>query len=196
VEQGDRRTFAVECRQPIPSKKYFDTLSAILDKPSVLKRFFDYLMEKDVSQVDWIKDRPHTEFLTDLKLVSRDLELSFVVEMLQKNSDVAVVTKSAKDLHCEFVGTFCRDMGTEYKTNGQKFGIKIKNYKIAGFSTKKNNKGTVYIFDTKAGLEWCVEQGHTEQPDVVLPRLLGTKVESKEVFESDSDSDNPNLPPM
>lgn len=62
IEQGDRRYFIEDTSsERIGDKKYFDELMQYYENDCNLKAIYEYLMSVDVSNVNWIEDRPKNE---------------------------------------------------------------------------------------------------------------------------------------
>lgn len=180
VERGDRRLFVSEVTQPVPPKEYFDTVGSAINDRKALRQLYDYLKEIDISKVDWIKDKPMTEYMADILDICTDREISFLTEKLknayvEKGADHTLEI-SSKNLLTEFQDeNLCN--GLDYKTNAIKFGIKIKNYRIKGWSSKKTKKGNVYLFELGTCIKWFIQEKYIPSNwlslDDTHPRLLG-----------------------
>ena len=193
VERGDRRLFVSEVTQPIPQKEYFDKLVDTIDSPPALRGLYNHLMKIDVSKVDWIRDKPMTEYMNDLLESSTDREMTFLVNKI-KQSDQKEIEISSKDLLEEFRDD-CLQNGSEFQTTPIKFGIKLKKYTIDGFVTKKTKKGNVYQFDTKKCIEWMIKQGYIDKNYFSFEDTPVRLMNKREFHEVAYDDDS-NLPPL
>jgi hypothetical protein len=191
VERGDRRLFVSEVTLAVPPKPYFDSLYEAIDNPKALRGLFDHLMAIDISNVDWIKDKPMTEYMQDLLENCAEKEMSFLSEKLRLSDEEHIEIRS-KDLLYEFQDYCCRT-NSEYKTTPQKFGIKLKKYKIDGFTAVAKRDGKLYTFDTKKCLTWMISQGYIEKEFFELDEAPKRLMKPEGL---DEDSPCPYLPPL
>ena len=85
IEKGDRRWMAVSVDNSIKNnKEYFDPLYKDLADEVVMRKFFEDLMTRDLSQWNPIKDRPVTELSEDMKELNAD-PLDLFEDYLRKN---------------------------------------------------------------------------------------------------------------
>jgi hypothetical protein len=161
IDKDDRRLFVVEVRQPIPSKEYFDTLIEVMNDPSVLRSFYDYLMSVDVSNVDWRRERPITEYMSELVTNSQDQEMSFLIEILTDASNKGAKSYEvpSKQLLNNFLNR-CLENGFEYRTTATKFGIKISKYNIKGFTARRTKVGKKYTFDVPECIDYLIQENY------------------------------------
>ena len=189
IEADERRTFVVENLQKVPPKEYFDKFIDIIENnEGGVKLFYNHLMAIDISKTDWKNDRPITEFMRDLLIISQDRELSFLIDLITKPTDSNIVVKDMSSLIDDFrVYT----QNYEYKTNAQKFGIKIKKYQIDGMTkVRDRNKGSVYEFNINQSIRSLIE-------NKLLPDdFIIDGIKPKKLMVVDYDDDNPNLPPL
>ena len=187
-----------EVTQPVPPKEYFDAVGQAINDSQALRQLYDYLIEMDISEVDWIKDKPMTEYMSDILDVCTDREMSFLTEKL-KNAYVEqgadqIFQISSKDLLREFQDDNLSN-GLEYKTNAIKFGIKIKNYRIGGWSSKKTKKGNVYLFELGTCISWLIKEKYIPTNwlglDDTHPRLLRNSHD--DTYENDNYNHHPLL---
>lgn len=61
ISSNDRRFVIIECSDKlIGNTKYFDELYKHIDDPKVQRAFYDDMMEEDITNFDWRKERPIT----------------------------------------------------------------------------------------------------------------------------------------
>ena len=175
IETTDRRFVAIDTHQSVPPKSYFDTLVSTINDRTSLRSLYDHLMTIDLSTTDWIRDRPDTEFVQDLKANSQDKELYFLIDRITHLSSVNQSERQflCKDLLHDFKKE-CQENGYEYNTTPIKFGIKLKNYHIDGMTKKRTNRGETYIFNIPRCMKWLEDQHHIEP---TRPRLMEPSVE-------------------
>jgi hypothetical protein len=150
---ADDRRFVVadSSGQEVPNMEYFNKLSLLKDNGSVLRSFFNLLMKLDLSEVDWKEDRPRTEAYNDMRLVSMDIEIRFIIHYINEKPP-NFTTKAGSFLY-EFQ-TFVSNENSEFRTNNIKFGIKIKNLNIDGLGKKREEEGNIYSFDVLKITNW------------------------------------------
>ncbi len=213
VERGDRRFFVSEVKQKIPKKEYFDNLARIVKEETnwnALRMLYDHLLTIDISQVDWKKDRPMTEYMNDLMKNSQSMELNFLIEFIKdayngnKKQVVIPSRKLFEKYHDE-----CLSHGFEFKMTPQKFGILVKKCDIEGFEKKRGagNK-QCYSFDVKKCIEYLVRENYISKDFVEQEPLerLGKDVKEREERKEEEDIERNqthnlyslrhNLPPM
>jgi hypothetical protein len=160
ISLDDRRFFMVDCMFERPEKSYFDDLLISMNNKQVQKLFYEKLIEIETDKVDWIKDRPLTEVYEDMKEVSLDIEQRFIVSYFEDKYDLqSPFAISSKDFF-EAFKSFIFEQGIEgYVFHNIKFGIKLKNYKIDGFSKTDGKITSIYHFDLSMLRAWLIRRG-------------------------------------
>jgi hypothetical protein len=191
VDSGDRRYLVIQTSQPIPDDAYFKRLVKVIKKPSVLQRLFVMWKERDVSTVDWRNDRPLTEYMLDLREISREKELSFLIMKVKEwhADERKEMEVSGKDLFEQF-RTDLQQNGCDWVTNNQKFGYKIKNYRIGGFSKGKNNRGVLYTFQITECIRWLIKETYLPADYLSLPEA------PRKLLREEANPGCTHLPPM
>ncbi len=154
VTQDDRRLFLINNNNVPATKEYFNRLSDCKKKPELLRCFYDYLMSIDISDTDWIRHKPNTEFYQDMKVNSRDHELTFIIELLQKNNDKDVIKYKSRDLS----EMFNNQSDKNYKVTPTKMGIKIKKYNINGFKQVHTKNGNICVINVKDSINYMISK--------------------------------------
>ena len=170
VETDDRRIFAVEVENKRKPKSYFDKLRKVIDCPQTLRMFYDYLMDIDLGDVDWIEDRPPTQFQHDLVDNSTPREILFIVDLVRSNycKGVSEVRLNGKELYSQFLNyTTCA--GIHYETTVRKLSIKVGKIKLEGLESKRTNKGTTRILNINQCIDGLIEKGLLDEDFRELP---------------------------
>lgn len=140
--------------------EFFKELSDLIDDASVLRSFFDFLMKRDISNVDWINDRPVTDYMLEMI----DANLSYEEEFIKsKILDLnrrgrGLVSVGSTELFTEFVAWLQQNftMNNTYNTTAKKFGRKVTSVMwcdtrqsgFKGLTKDRVTQGVVYVFDT------------------------------------------------
>jgi hypothetical protein len=145
IERGDRRFFVSLITQAIPGKEYFRRMGSIVGgnegtNLQALRLLYDHLMAIDVSKVDWINDRPMTDYMNDLLENSQDKEMTFLIKRIKEwhAEEKAEVLVPGKTFFEQFKDDLLEN-GCEWKHKANGFGMKVKNYNMGGFSERKIN---------------------------------------------------------
>ncbi len=171
VTKDDRRFMLIELNKTLeerPSKEYFDNLRIALWDKHALRILFEELMQIDIKSFDFVKDRPHTDYTDEMKEVSRDVIIDYILQILEREETATndkigafkyVIT--ANEMYEEFVEKYHRD-----KMTRTMFGIILK--KVQGLTDgdtpplkkARRSKGVVYVMDLKMTREWATKMGH------------------------------------
>lgn len=169
VDDNDRRLFCIDQgNKNIPSHEYFVEIFDIIKNKKIIRMLFDYFIDRDVTDFDAKTNRPETSFGNDLKILSRPLEINFIIEFFE-NTNVSSILSS--DLYTEFINwlnenTTCAD---KYNTSHISFGMKIANMEIDTFTKrrKKINGKTclIYNFDIIKVKQWLIDNKYSIEFD-------------------------------
>jgi Family of unknown function (DUF5906) len=82
IEDTDRRIYVVNTSsEKIADKEYFDGFVAYAENECNLKAIDDYLMNLDISGVNWITDRPINETYKDIKALAVDCVYQMLINI-------------------------------------------------------------------------------------------------------------------
>jgi hypothetical protein len=82
ITSSCRRTIAIEVDDSIANNKsYFDELYRDLNDESIIRKFYEELKNRDITNFDCINDRPRTELTDDIKLASIDIATQMYMKM-------------------------------------------------------------------------------------------------------------------
>ena len=157
IESSDRRYVVYKCSNDRQNDSvYFKEMSKMFNDDAVIKTFYNYLLNVDITNWDSINDRPITEAYQDIQSANtpamakwfeeRYYELNHLIEMgsdedvLQEHK--VIPSKTLYIIYMEWLnGNGFKKM--EYNTT--KFGREIAKYD--GISKKRNKSGIVYVID-------------------------------------------------
>jgi hypothetical protein len=143
IDANERRFICIECDNSIATnKEYFDALYAEFNNDIYAKLFYDYLMKKDLSNFDFIKERPETNFYKSLREHNIPVFLKFVESEYIKH--YAKKDKSYNDLFIKF-SSYLQCGNFKFETNPIKFGCEIKKYDF--IEKKRGEEGMKYKID-------------------------------------------------
>ena len=145
-----------------------------------------------LSQMDWNRDRPITEYYQDLKLISMDRELQFLIQIVRNYDDdmKKEVYSSTSELCVDF-----QIKNPGFNTSPVKFGTKLKKYGIEGLVGKNTKKCKMWTFDIEKCMDWFIRKGHIQIDDLPVEPIDDSPIEVQQGEEEERLSDmlrNPN----
>jgi hypothetical protein len=178
VSTGDRRIFILRCSDKYcKDKEYFDNLYKHMNNDSVRVGFFNYLMNLDISKVDWINDRPVTEIYEDLRILNIHPIINFIEDLVLKRylfnkcEEKNMLILSMNNLFNKF-NVYCKLKQCNLTFTDKSFGIAFKtNIQIdkGHIVKKRTNKGMMYEINRKETFKWLKEKKYTEYDE--LPNI-------------------------
>jgi hypothetical protein len=147
IEMSDRRFVVYECANDVRNnREYFKNLMKAFNDEKVMRAFYDYLMDVDISEWDSINDRPITKAYKNIQsanipTIARFLEY-FVENCKNTNNTTDSLYNGNKIKSCDMYKLFkmwCDEnkMKVEYTTT--KFGRELNDYD--GIEKAKFGKG-------------------------------------------------------
>lgn len=136
VEKGDRRFCVFECSDELKGNtNYFNDFTSYIEDPANQKAFFNYLMNVDISNVDWINDRPITELYRDIQTLNLPIIIKFLIH-LYENSNENTKHKFTPEGFYQFYKDYLTRNGysTEGNITNYKFAMSIKKWVKQGAS--------------------------------------------------------------
>lgn len=172
VTPDSRRFVVIEVPSELKGNTaYFKRLSAYIDDEHTCYEFYKHLMARDISSVDWINDRPVTQYLLDMidmnLIYEHQFYKSIILDAYHKLNDATstsgapIITFSSGDLFKQFdhwiTNSFSGSGSDPYRTSDRKFGRKISDLAwsdkrktgFKGLVKEHSNKGTLYVFDIR-----------------------------------------------
>jgi hypothetical protein len=143
IKKGDSRWTVLTTDNSICSnREHFDPLYKALKDDRVMRKFYQELLDRDISKWDPVADRPISEMAEDMMLVNSDSFTLFTSYMRTHHPNEEY---SGEDLYANFRGWW-HDEGRkpDQRPTRTKFGVEIK--KKEGVITKRGAKGMSYKF--------------------------------------------------
>lgn len=151
IPEDDRRFMPIEINEELKNNKsYFKELYADLDNDVIMRKFYDELMVRDLSNVNLVADRPMTELRLDMMNMNRNCIKQFITYWKEK-----VISSSSEDGNfmekkmkgCKLYECFnhfwnIEGRKAENKPNFIKFGTELKQFKQDVIC--KANNGSTY----------------------------------------------------
>lgn len=163
ITEEDRRFCAMECNSEIKQNtEYFKALYDELDSGKVDKAFYEFLMKRDISNIDFSKTRPKTQIYKEMKERNIPALATFFSEKIVNHKIDSFDGMSLFNLF----DTYLYENKIDYKISNTKFGIDIKDYK--GVEKRRTSKGIEYKVDKKVLKEYLIKKGYYEE----LPEFL------------------------
>ena len=151
IPEDDRRFMPIEINPVLKNNKsYFKELYADLDNDVIMRKFYEELITKDLSNVNLVADRPETELMKDMKSMNRNCIKQFIDYWREKvmtntSEDGNFMEKKMKGFKLyECFNHFWTIEGrkAENKPNFTKFGTEVKQFKHDVIY--KANNGSTY----------------------------------------------------
>ena len=146
IEVNDRRVVVFTADDSIRNnKEYFTELYKSCENPRKRRGFYEYLKGIDISEVDWVKDRPLTEEYREVQSVMIPLAAQYMYKL--SNEIEGEIEMMMLEIF-EGYKSFLSDHG--YSTDNCKspqLGKTIKKYE--GITRGRTNKGSKYNINTK-----------------------------------------------
>jgi len=141
ISENDRRYVGFQCSDP-KTAEYYDVLTDAIKSDKAQYKFYKYLCAIDITDYNFAKNMPKTEFYNDMKLMNASKELLFVKHIY--DSKDRKDTYKGGNLFELFKHYLINNNYLKYDKNAVKFGITIKD--IPGV-TKKLSNGIKYKFN-------------------------------------------------
>lgn len=153
IEEGDRRFMPIEINNVLKGNvSYFKELYADLDNEHIMRKFYDELMNRDLSNFNPSRDRPETQLMIDMKTMNKNCIKDFIDYWKEK-----VISQSSEDGNfmekkmgaANLYGCFnhfwvIEGRKAENKPTLKKFGIELKQFKEHVITHNRSNKGMFY----------------------------------------------------
>jgi hypothetical protein len=170
IEDGDRRFVVFECSNEMKGNtQYFKDFAKYINDPSNQKAVYEYLLNRDISGVDWINDRPFTELYNDIKEANSPIHIKFFKWLVENNS---------MEMKLKYSGQSFFDGFNEFITKGNfknstmtitAWGRLMKKLVVCdgndeGFIKKvRGNYGWSYKFSIQELNDWLISHNHIQE---------------------------------
>ena len=166
VPHDDRRFTGIECNSLYANnKEYFTNLYKEINSGEYDKAFYDYFLNIDLSEFDFINERPITNFYKNMKEINIPILAKYFESVVDAHIENCSV--SASDLFTNF-NEFLKTNNFKVEYTSTKFGIDIKNYEgITKRKTRINNVIDIDISKLKEYLinKYKIEFCEDEEPE-------------------------------
>lgn len=140
IELTDRRFVCCECDGELANNiEYFKILRDCMDDPKNQYDFYKFLMDQDISKVDWVNDRPKTKYYTELRSVNIPLVARFLDYFIMEEY-IGDKIKAMKlyEIFCKWI----KVTNNKGDYSNTRFGREIVKYD--GITKIRNNDGVFY----------------------------------------------------
>jgi putative DNA primase/helicase len=168
IEHSDRRYVVYKCANDVQNNAvYFKELVRYFKDEQIMKAFYDFLMQRDISNWDSINDRPITKAYHDIQSANIPAMANYLTEriMIFQNAtpEEKILPPSATDLFNNFVSWLRENGFTKMEYTSTKFGREISEYE--GVEKKRSASGNVYIFNYETLQSYLVKKRWMELPE-------------------------------
>lgn len=153
IEHSDRRFVIFRCESEHKNNvEYFTNLINQMSDPVAIKTFYEHLKNIDISNYDFVNNRPMSDIYKEMSSVNYPKEALFVMHLLEQGKLKAEARSST--LYESFTEFLYSDGYTDYSTNHAKFTRNIK--RIGGVGSYRSN-GTIITFDHKKLIKYVTD---------------------------------------
>ena len=169
-----------KCNSKRYDRIFWSKLAKLFNSKLFISALYDYLMEVDCSNVNWIGDRPLTETYYDCARNSIPLEVMFLEELVTKDIwDENILRMRTSKLHEKYLSFLQRINVRNYQVTPKKFMANIKELQY-DFNIYKNNGHNEII------IHKCVLLQHLNDSGFVID----FDIEEKEIIYAPAMEDN------
>jgi hypothetical protein len=144
VEENDRRFCAIDGDNTIANDNdYFTALNKEIDDGFIDGAFYHFLNTRDISKVNFTKDRPITSLYETLKEHNIPILGRFLCEFVDEYSSNEIEKIGSSELFNKFNHWKEKNKFNSYECTSTKFGIDLKDYEHI---TKKKRNGGVMMY--------------------------------------------------
>ena len=148
LEEGDRRFMVFKTNGELKGNvEYFTELMKTLEDEVIMRKFYEDLMNRDLSEFDASRDRQQNELMDIMKEHNQDFILEFINYWKQESESSDSLYKNkmkSMELYCEFK-RYYEQCGNNINSRPSltSFGTKLKTYNEY-ITYKKENTGMFY----------------------------------------------------
>jgi len=141
----DRRFCGIECNNNIANDfEYFKNLYTELESKVYDRAFYEYLLNVDLNNYNFLKNRPQTSFYNNMKEMNIPILAKFFETIVDANIDSDQVEIMANTLYEKFI-IYIKDNNFKIECSSTKFGIDIKGY--TGIEKKRVKLGNCILIN-------------------------------------------------
>lgn len=155
ISLSDRRFTVFKCSNDKRNNtKYFKALIKSFNNTNLVRSFYNYLMDIDLSDFDPVNDRPKTEIYQELQKVNIPVVGRYLVNTLYHKNKNKQIT--GKDLYLHFDNFYqSNGFNLKHRPSNAKFGRELKKYE--GITKNRSSKGIIYNININQ-LKTCLEK--------------------------------------
>lgn len=160
IELNDRRFTVFYCANDVRNNtKYFKKLIKAFNNKSLVRTFYNHLMDINLDDFDPTNDRPKTDIYEELQSVNIPVFARFLEDKFYHKS--GIIKYTGRQFYSEFDNyyTAC-GYNINHKPSITKFGREVKKY--GGIEKRRSCKGVVYGVDTDQLRMDLQEKGYIE----------------------------------
>lgn len=170
IEDTDRRWVALQADKEIPDAAYFTALVAWAEDDRNARAFYNFLKARDISDWNALRDRPRTEYYTELQQMSLSTIDQWLIHMVEEQT-LPVNPMAASDLLFKYnfwLGKFAPDLRPIQSKNFLR--PQLRSYFGHGihFDTSPG-RPAYYSFDQATLLDTLVKAHKIAAPPSFLP---------------------------
>ena len=173
IEQTDRRFVAMECATDFTNDTvYFKALVKAFDTPSMVRDFYLFLKNRDITKFDSTNDRPITQFYKEMRTVTTPTEIKYFYQKYSQwtNGEYnypSIIERKGKEHYDDYTNWCSNILPTPYKPITEMSFVKRLNDKDKKeFITSKKKPDTTYYHIDVAKLGVFVEKNKVEYVEV------------------------------
>lgn len=176
VSPHDRRFVVLEVQPTLRGNTaYFKELSRHMEDPHAQYEFFCFLEKRDIADVDWINDRPMTQYRRDMIEINLPLEHVFLRDDVILGAEREVVTIGATDLYTDYTIWLRRHHKSRNYMNFWHFGqvmtsLATGTSRMPGMNKARRGRGFCYIFNVPVVRAAMVSANWIAASDLPAPR--------------------------
>jgi len=170
VEKHDRRFFAYDSSNRLKNDKEFwdEWYNTYITNKNNQKTIYDYLMNIDISNTDWIKERPDNDAYRQMQQECLPLEIKWIENLIIHEF---TFMKTTNIPNYELFDSF--KLVYTYETTLIKFGKLmerlIKKDEMKGFTKIPSKKGIKWNINRDEVFEWLKLKRYTNETELATP---------------------------
>jgi hypothetical protein len=158
VEENDRRIVAIQGNDAIANDSdYFSKLYKEMNEGQLDRAFYEYLKKRDITAVNFFKDRPITKLYNDLKENNIPVLARYLCEYVDSNKDIC--KESASNFNTDF-NFWMKNNNYNFEYSATQFGLDIKQYD--GIEKKRGNIGVKYVINIETLKQYLINKKYYE----------------------------------
>lgn len=176
LDKNDRRYVLIDCNnEKSNDRDYFTNLYNILEDDGAMIGLYNYLKQVDITNVNWINDRPITEFYLETKNFNRGAIIELMDYLLF--TDKSFFMEETREINArEFYIIYTNWCGNDKPLTETKFFFLLKDYfkneflmKDSAICKKRTKIGSKYVLNRTLLYNWLLNGKHIL--DTPLPPL-------------------------